>query len=141
MGRTFKSFSYNYERISAKDIVEFIENDGYIVNVNYKGGGARFTVAGSALHVRIPIVMLVLKSNFGLHSSALGDILFNTYDDIYYPEKQKYIDLDHTFGPRNEVLFIEHDKLFHKLKRKFQMKRGELPKAIKDLEWIRSLEK
>jgi hypothetical protein len=89
----------------------------------------------------MPYVALIIEHHFDMTGSLSGSVLFETYHDVYYPHKKEYMAKEHNLGPRNNELFKQHEKLFNQLKRRFQMKKGEIPKAIKDLDWVRSVEK
>lgn len=131
----FKQFSYNFEYTSARDIVDIVKKNG--LQVEYLGIQG-FHILNSGIDIRHPF--LSVQNNLSMHRYS-GSVLFKMYDEIYYPQKNKFLEIDHTFGPRNDQLFAQHDKLFNQLKRKFQMGKDEISKAIKDMEWIKNLEK
>jgi|SRR3989339_1019954 len=135
-------FSYNFERYSAKDLVEFVEELGYktryqkgIAGVQERG----FIIKETGIIIRFPDINYIKKLNFSPAVKLFGDVKFETYSDIYYPRKQEYIKTHHNFGSRDDQLFKKHEKLYNSLKRKFQMKKDEIPKAIKDEEWLKKL--
>lgn len=139
-----KIFSYNFEKYSPRDIVAFSSENGMkiIFQKGIPGEQERgFLIDGTSILVRIPPARYILDLKFDPLTSLLGDVRWDTYSSIYYPNKEEAIEKDHTFGPRNDGLFKQHEKLFDQLKKKFQMKKGEIPKAIKDLDWIRNVEK
>ena len=150
MGRHFKSFSYNFETYSVKDIVRLLLLEGFRVtfyssrhidylnareirvdwNAPVKRHG--FHVEDWPMIIRPPLIKDVLESNFGRMYSLSASVLWMSHERIYYPIS----------GKRDENLVKQHDKVFSKLKRKFAMsKERELPKAIKDLEWLQRVEK
>lgn len=139
MPRHFKQFSYNFEKYSVKDIVKFIESLGH--KIKYQPGKAGeqqrgFLVEHSSLLIRFPFIDTILESNFHPGYSRTGDVLWQNYDSIYYSKGSVERG---TYDERNDSLYHEHEVIFNKLKKKFAMKSGEQPKAIKDLDWLKSL--
>lgn len=132
----YRSFSYNFEEYSVKDIEEYVKSIGLEIE---RSKNAVFTVSGTSIDVRLPLITSLLRTNFSSTFSLSGDVFWNTYDDLYYiPGTAR---LPESLGERDQALLKKHEKIFNALKRKFQMKKGEHPKAIKDLEWIQSFEK
>ena len=121
-----RAFSYNYEKVSARDIADFVQELGsetqFYNRLNNKDIG--FLIKGTSIKIRIPDVDYIKGVHFHIAVSLHGDVYWDTYDEIYQS---------------NSELKKEHEKIFNKLKRKFQMKKGDHPKAFKDLDWITSL--
>ena len=139
-----KIFSYNFEKFSARDIVNYCRELNLAVQFKKSVPGQQergFLVNGTAILIRMPDIDYIIKLNFNKSLRYFASVRWDTYSFLYYPDKEKEIILSHTFGPRNDQLFKEHEKLFNQLKRKFQMGDDEVPKAIKDLDWIRNLGK
>ena len=136
MPRRNRLFSYDFENFSAKDIIKYVEGLGYKVTFDEKSYYGRFVINGTNIEIRVPEIDSVLESDFALLFSATGSLLWQNYSNTYFtPESIER----GAYDERLENLYDEHEQLFKKLKRKFGMKKGMRPKAIKDLEWIRSL--
>lgn len=137
MSNHYKLFSYNFEKASAKDIIEFVQALGHRVDYLEAQG---FRIENSGIYVRLPNLNLIFSSNFDLSASKSGSVLFEMYDAAYYPQKEECMKkMPPSFGQRNEDLLKQHEKLFNQLKKRFQMRKDEMPKAVKDLEWIKKI--
>lgn len=124
-----KQFSYNFETYSAKDIVEFLCENGFGVLFQKR----RFIVERiPLLSIRLPFIDMLLETDFTPALRLTGDVLWENKSDYYYTR-------DNTLRHPDE--FRSHERLFNQLKRKFAMKLNEYPHAIKDLAWIRGIEK
>lgn len=131
----YRLFSYNFAVYSLKDLIAFVEKEGYEVELQEN----HFRIKGTGINLQFPSVNSLLRLNFHIIDSLSGIVLWRMYDDLYYiPGTAR---LPESLGERDQELLKKHEKLFNALKRKFQMKKGEHPKAIKDIEWIRSFEK
>jgi len=146
MSKRYPSFSYNFENYSAKDIVDFLVKNGYEVKyLNNSFFGAAFMVTNLDIYIRILDYNLILKSNFSPVYKFFGDIIWKSIGDLYSErnraresgDKVRIVEAEKKY----EEYHKESSKLYNQLKRKFQMKQGEVPKGIKDLEWIKSLDK
>lgn len=138
-----RGFSYNYEKYSSKDLNNFVEDLGYKVKYQKGIAGVQergFVVNGTGIIIRFPDIHYVKKLNFDPALKLLGDVKFETYNEIYYPHKEEYLLTHHNYGPRNDGLFKQHEKLFNQLKRKFKMDKSEQPRAIKDEKWLKNLD-
>ncbi len=134
MGRLI---DYNFEKYSAKDMVQSVEEWGY--KAHFKPGvyGKQeegFWVEGVPMNIRLPDIADLEKFEKG--GAMVPTIRWETYDDMYYVPDH----MEKGNHERNKELLAEHEKLFMKLKRKFGKKSGENPKKVKDKEWILELQ-
>lgn len=137
-----RRFSYNYERYSAKDIVQFLEHTLSFQTAYYnkekRGMGHGFTITGTPIDIRIPDVAYIEELRFDPMVKYLGDVHWNTFDHMYYSEESIK---KHTYDEKDMHKFKEHEKIFNSLKRKFQMRPEEQPRAVKDRDWILKLKR
>jgi hypothetical protein len=153
-----KIFSYNFEKYSPKDIIQFLNHEGFDVVYQdllpgYREGG--FIVKGCPIIVRYPYLKNIENPIFfELHSLAgdvkwenrkeryglidLKEIGINSSKELKEHKERYHLSEQDFFKP---VEYKNHDKLFSKLKKKFQMKKGERAQLIKDLDWLQKIEK
>lgn len=134
MATTRRTFYYNFEKVSIKDIIKFIEDLGYKLEYVYGPNGLKYVeIKNIPIKVKTPNIKILKDSNFHISASLSGAVWWRLYSNMYYSKKSIE---SGKYDEKNEELYKEHEKLFMKLKRKFQMNKSEHPKAIKDLDWL-----
>jgi len=118
-------FIYNYEKHSAKDIAAYAESLGHPCQF-YDGV---LVVSSTRIMIRFPAIDSIIKSNFSPILSKSGSVYWDT--EVKLPLEYLNPELDES----------DQVKIFVQLRRKFVMSKGEYPKAIKDLDWIKSMQK
>lgn len=150
-------FMYNCENSSLKDIIEFIQEQGYEVEYyDRRDGGPRgphgFSVRGVDLEVRAPDLELFkdkkLWNSYGppaIYWNPFGKLHGERYYARESGDKKRIAEAEKKY----EEYHTKAKKLYNQLKRRFAIKKGskgywnakEWPQSIKDEAYIRSLGK
>ncbi len=131
-----RTFSYNFEQYSAKDIIDYIQQLGYETEFDSSNLNGKFVIKGTNMYIRFPFIKELFETNFGLTYSSTASVLWINYPGYYCTPG---VIKSNTYDKKDNKKYKEHKSLFNKLKRKFAKKKGEIPKSIKDLDWIKSL--
>lgn len=140
-----KQFDYNFEKYSARDIREFLVNFGYKTDYlpNLPCGEPGFLALDLDLMVTLVDVELYKKKKSGniyFYPRVYWIGIDKLYSERYYARESKDEKRIKEAEKKYKEYSEEKGKLFEQLKRKFALKKGEIPNSIKDYDWIKSLQ-
>ena len=71
-----RTFSYNFEQYSAKDIIDYIQQLGYETEFDTSTLNGKFVIKGTNMYVRFPFIEELFKTNFSLTYSSTASVLW-----------------------------------------------------------------
>jgi len=138
-------YRYDCENFSFKDIVKFVEFQGYEVSPydnRYNGGCSGFEINDLFISIRLPNPD-DLKDIRIWRSSGPPEIFWQTMNKFYRDRSSARESGDKEKIKKAEKEYEEYHKkakkLYNQLKRRFAIKKGEFPKSIKDLNDIKKI--